>query len=311
MKKALCLCLFTISLFNLSGCDEKKVSIPQTAPSSPWAAVAKGYISIEGGLISIDAPRPGIIKEILVEEGSIVKKGQLLARIEDNEAQKALEVKEKKKHEAKRDVEWAEQKLVIATREYNRVANLNNTVISIQERDNAADQVELQKRELTMKKATLDTADAEIAAAELEVEKYLVVAPIDGRIVKRDAKPGEGASTLNVTRLFMLAPNTPRIVRAELEDVFVNAVKPGLQAEVTLENNENHVFKAQVLRLGDVFGIPQKNDDPTVNQDTRVIECVLTLDAPISRIGQRVLVRILPESNASQPDKTNKTTHQG
>lgn len=311
MKNALRFCVLAMTLVNLSGCDEKTVSTSQAAPASPWVAVAKGYISIEGGLISIDAPRPGIIKEILVEEGSVVKKGQLLARIEDNEARDALEVKVNKQRETERDIEWTQQKLLIATREYNRIAKLSHTVISVQTRENAADEVVLHQRELAMKKAALDTANAEIKAAELEVQKYLVVAPVDGRIVKRDAKPGEGASTLNVTRLFMLAPNTPRIVRAELEDVFVNVVKPGLHAEVTLENNDSHVFKAQVLRLGDVFGTRQNTDDPSVNQDTRVIECVLTLDAPISRIGQRVLVRILPEDKSSQEDKPNKTAYQG
>ncbi|QJW53721.1 p-hydroxybenzoic acid efflux pump subunit AaeA [Serratia plymuthica] len=231
----------------------------------------------------------------------MVKKGQLLARIEDNEALDALNIKIKQQIEAVRDLEWAQQKLTIATREFNRLAKLNTTVISAQEHDNAADQMVLQQRELAMKKATLETANAGVKAAELEVEKYLVVAPADGRIVKRDAKPGEGASTLNVTRLFMLAPNAPRIVRAELEDVFVNAVQPGQHAEVTLENNDKRIYKAQVLRLSEVFGARQPTDDPNVNQDTRVIECVLTLDAPQIRIGQRVLVRILP---ADKPDAT-------
>ena len=302
MKNVLRLCLLAMSLaLSLSGCDDTPLAAAATATPSPWAAVAKGYISIEGGLISIDAPRPGIIKEILVEEGAVVKKGQLLARIEDNEALDALNIKIKQQIEAVRDLEWAQQKLIIATREFNRLAKLNTTVISAQEHDNAADQMVLQQRELAMKKATLETANAGVKAAELEVEKYLVVAPADGRIVKRDAKPGEGASTLNVTRLFMLAPNAPRIVRAELEDVFVNAVQPGQHAEVTLENNDKRIYKAQVLRLSEVFGARQPTDDPNVNQDTRVIECVLTLDAPQIRIGQRVLVRILP---ADKPDAT-------
>lgn len=302
MKNVLRLCLLAMSLaLSLSGCDDTPLAAAATATPSPWAAVAKGYISIEGGSISIDAPRPGIIKEILVEEGAVVKKGQLLARIEDNEALDALNIKVKQQIEAVRDLEWAQQKLIIATREFNRLAKLNTTVISEQQHDNAADQMVLQQRELAMKKATLETANAGVKAAELEVEKYLVVAPADGRIVKRDAKPGEGASTLNVTRLFMLAPNAPRIVRAELEDVFVNAVQPGQHAEVTLENNDKRIYKAQVLRLSEVFGARQATDDPNVNQDTRVIECVLTLDAPQIRIGQRVLVRILP---ADKPDAT-------
>lgn len=294
MKNVLLLCLLVISLaLSLSGCDAPSPATTKTTPS-PWAAVAKGYISIEGGLISIDAPRPGIIKEILVEEGSVVKKGQVLARIEDNEALDALNIKIKQKTEAERDLEWAQQKLIIATREFNRLAKLEPSVISVQQHDNVTDQMLLQQRELAMKEAALETANAGVKAAELEAGKYQVVAPTDGRIVRRDARPGEGASTLNVTRLFMLAPNAPRIVRAELEDVFVNAVQPGQYAEVTLENNDNRIYKAQVLRLSEVFGPRQPTDDPNVNQDTRVIECVLALDAPHIRIGQRVLVRIFP-----------------
>jgi len=286
-------------IFTLCGCDKPTQAADNTLPSSPWAAVAKGYISIEGGLISIDAPRPGIIKEILVEEGNLVKKGQLLARIEDNEAQHALSIKVKQQIEAERNVDWTRQKLRIAIRESQRLAKLDNAVISAQQRDNTADQVVLQQRELAIKQATLERANAEVKAAEWEVEKHLVVAPQEGLIVKRDAKPGEGASTLNVTHLFMLAPNTPHIVRAELEDIFVNAVQLGQRAEVTLENNDKRVYQARVLRLSEVFGARKQTDDPNTKQDTRVIECVLTLDAPLTRIGQRVLVRILPADTAT------------
>ncbi|QJW53722.1 hypothetical protein HL670_00579 [Serratia plymuthica] len=63
MKNVLRLCLLAMSLaLSLSGCDDTPIAAAATATPSPWAAVAKGYISIEGGLISIDAPAPALLK---------------------------------------------------------------------------------------------------------------------------------------------------------------------------------------------------------------------------------------------------------
>jgi len=107
----------------------------------------------------------------------------------------------------------------------------------------------------------------------------------------------------------MFAPNGPRIVRADLEERYVGSVTPGQAAEVTLEAaevtleaDETKVYKAEVLRLGQVFGNRPDNDNPNEKQDVRVIECVLALvDAPEIRIGQRVLVRIARQDKAGKP----------
>lgn len=38
----------------------------------------KGYLDTENGIISVDADFSGLVKQVLVEEGSVVKKDQLL-----------------------------------------------------------------------------------------------------------------------------------------------------------------------------------------------------------------------------------------
>ncbi|AJC65775.1 MULTISPECIES: efflux RND transporter periplasmic adaptor subunit [Dickeya] len=284
-----------VMVLALSACDAEN-SPPPATQSAPWIAVAKGYISIEGGMVSIDAPRAGIIKQILAEEGDEVKKGQLLAQIDDNEARLSLEQAIASQDEATQDVSTSKTKLDIAEREYRRVLPLSTQVISDQSKQNLKDQTALAREELASKKATLETAKAKVASAQLEVEKFKVLAPENGKIVRRYAKPGEGSSTLNVTRLFTLAPDAPRIVRAEIEDIFVDKVHPGQLAEVILENNEQKTYQAKVLRLSEVFGPSVQNaSDPTAKQDTRVIECVLSLDAPKIKLGQRVMVKIYPQ----------------
>ena len=44
-----------------------------------------GKVDIEGGLVDVAARAPGIIKEVYVQEGDVVKKDQILARQEDDE----------------------------------------------------------------------------------------------------------------------------------------------------------------------------------------------------------------------------------
>ncbi|MDC8758063.1 HlyD family secretion protein [Janthinobacterium fluminis] len=296
----LAVCGLSLACLLLGGCDETPVNAAPAA--SPWAAIAKGSISIEGGVINIAATRPGIIRQVLAEEGAEVKGGTILARIDDGEAKLALRVREQEYNEARPALALLQLRHGIAQRELKRLAGLaGDDVVSDQERDQARDQVGIAAAEVARQQAALATSGAHVAAAKFEVEQHLVRAPLDGRIVRRQARPGDGASTLNVTPLFLFAPHGPRIVRADLEERFVGAVKAGQAAEVALEADESKVYKARVLRLGQVFGNRPESDDPNEKQDVRVIECVLQIDAPELRIGQRVIVRIARQNGAAAP----------
>src|ERR1700759_52909 len=54
-------------------------------PPSPFATIANGKVDIEGGVIEIAARRFGVIRDVLVHEGEVVRKGQILARQEDQD----------------------------------------------------------------------------------------------------------------------------------------------------------------------------------------------------------------------------------
>lgn len=54
-------------------------------------------------------------------------------------------------------------------------------------------------------------------------------------IIRRNARSGDGASTLQVSTLFWFAPETPRMARIELDEAHAAMLRPGLPAEVALE----------------------------------------------------------------------------
>ena len=74
----------------LSGCGKSGAGTHTdrpagAAPPSPFATIANGKVDIEGGVIEVAARRFGVIKDVLVHEGDVVRKGQVLARQEDQD----------------------------------------------------------------------------------------------------------------------------------------------------------------------------------------------------------------------------------
>src|SRR3954454_22002672 len=56
------------------------------APKSPYVAIANGKADVEGGIIQVAARSAGVIRDVLVQEGDDVTKGQILAQLDDDEA---------------------------------------------------------------------------------------------------------------------------------------------------------------------------------------------------------------------------------
>lgn len=283
----------------LAACERE-----HSAPHAPTAMVevsgnalasAKGKVDIEGGVIRLAARRDGVIAEVLVEEGARVKRGQVLALLDDATARRTLSLAESEVRQAERERERSAVELAAAEREVMRLEPLaHNDTVPRQERDRARDAHALAAVAVQKALASIDTARARQAVAAREVEERKVVAPLDGQIIRRQARPGNGVSTLNVTPLFLFAPDVPRIVRAELEEQYLGVVAPNQAAEIVLEADNTKTWPGKVLRVGRVVGARTPSDDPGEKLDNRVVEVVVSFeDAQTLLIGQRVVVRFL------------------
>lgn len=272
--------------------DRRSASMPS---ESDAVAVARGIVDVEGGIVQLAASRDGVVQEVLVEEGEKVAAGQPLAVLEDRAARLALAVASAELSQAEAAIAPIEVREAAAEREYERLLLLaSSEAVSRKALDQASDALRLARSELAAQRAAVETARARRAASEHEIAQRTVRAPSDGVIVRRLARAGDGVSTLNVTTLFWLAPTTPPIVRAELEESFASRVREGMTAEVFAESDEARVFSARVLRVGRAFG-PRRVTvhDPRDRADVRVLEVILGLgEAPAGvPLGQRVIVR--------------------
>lgn len=275
----------------LVACDSPP-SVEATSSGPRYVASGKGRLDIEGGVIRLAAQRDGIIARVHAEEGERVEAGQRLAELDHETARRQLHLAEAEREEARAAVTQAEIEVRAAQREAARLQSLaGNGNVSAQDRDQAADRQENARAALQAARAAAASAEARRALAEREIDERLIVAPLAGQIVQRQARPGNGVSTLNVTPLFLFAPDGPRIARIEVEEHALPEIAVGQNAEVILDADDRKRWTGKVLRIGRMVGARTPSDDPAERQDNRVVEVVLSIDAPDALIGQRVIAR--------------------
>lgn len=276
----------------------KKAELVQAAEKkveSPYAAIANGKIDIEGGIIQIAARRGGVVRDVLVQEGDRVTAGQILARQEDDEPRLALQTAAADLAQAESQLRLINVDITTAQREYDRLQKLVATnFVAAQRLDQARDAIAQAQARLGSQQAAVQTARARRDQAAYTVELTVIRSPADGRIVRRYANPGAGASTLNVSNMFDLEPDAPRIARAEIVEADIPNVAVDQAVEITPESDPSKVYVGKVLRRAAVFGARKlASDDPSQRTDERVVEVVVAVDEAPLLIGQRVLVKFM------------------
>lgn len=276
----------------LAACTDGKQEKAAAAAPSPYLAMARGQVDVEGGLVRIVAPRDGRLDEVRVEDGDVVKAGQVLAVIDSRQAKIALGAAEARLAQAEAQVGVLKAKLPQAQQQAQRIGEAAGAGAATgQSADDATAALAVLKAEIVAAEAAVKLAHQSVDEAHAELDARTLKAPVAGRVVRRAAHVGDVVSVQLATELFQLLPDRPRIVRAELNEAYVDLVKPGMQAEVVRDSDQGQAVPARVLRVGEVFGPSKLTDDPVERAGAHDVECVLQLDGGEFRIGQRVLVR--------------------
>jgi RND family efflux transporter MFP subunit len=263
--------------------------------TTPYMAVADGKADVDGGIIQVAARTQGIVSAVYVQEGDSVTKGQVLARQEDDAPRLAVATAEAALTQAKAQTDLTQTQLTSAEREVNRLKPLVAAhFVSSQAVDQAEDAVRNANATLDAQRAMVNVAQTQLSQARYTLDQTIIRAPIEGRIVRRYANPGVGASTLNVTPMFDLEPAGLRIVRAEVSEGDEPFVKVGGAVVLVAESDQAKTYPGKVMRIAPVFGERKlQSDDPSQRTDDRVVEVVVSAnDAPFL-IGQRVLVKFM------------------
>jgi len=287
-----------LSAAGLGGCQKAgQASANAIAPAAttPYVAVADGKADVDGGIIQVAARAAGVVRFVYVQEGDAVTKGQVLARQEDDAPRLAVATAQAALAQARAQTALTDTQLTAAEREVNRLKPLVSArFVSSQSVDQAGDAVRNANATLEAQRATVGVASTQLDQARYALDQTIIRAPIDGKIVRRYANPGVGASTLNVTPMFDLEPAGQRIVRAEVSEGDEPFVRVGGSVVLVPEADQSKSFPGKVMRIAPVFGERKlQSDDPSQRSDDRVVEVVVSANGAPFLIGQRVLVKFL------------------
>jgi macrolide-specific efflux system membrane fusion protein len=268
----------------------------QAAPVAQpqFAAMARGRVDVEGGLVRIAAPRDGVIAELRVAAGDAVKQGDLIAVIDARQAELAADVAKAELDQAQARAAALRAKTSGLKLRASRVSQAAEAGAATgQSADDANQALTELNADIAEADAAVEVARQHLKQARYEVEVRSVRAPVAGRIVSRPAHIADVVSVQSGSELATLLPDTARIVRAELNEAFVAKVAVGMNATIVTETDSGKSWPAKVIRIGDVFGPSKLVEDAQETTDARDVECILELSTNELRVGQRVQVRFL------------------
>lgn len=206
--------------------------------------------------------------QVPVKVGDLVKKGDLLLRLDDRFIQAQLK--------ANREfVDANNVKIRDQTRQVARYTAL--------EAKSMGTPLELEKSEIALADAREDLAKAELSLrqAELDLEHTIVRSPIDGIILERLVNPGETTHRDQV--VMKLGSLNTVYMTSQITEERMHAVQLGMNAEVTFPAFPGETFPGKVIKI-----------DPNIDPVTRTFTAYVEVKNPDLRLkpGLSGFVRI-------------------
>jgi RND family efflux transporter MFP subunit len=244
--------------------EQVTTALVQTMTSGEAEKVlsAKGYVTSRSKS-TITAKVPGAIEQLFVEEGSKVKKGQILAILQHEDV-KAL-LASKQSQVLRSEAELLEARADARERE-RRVARENRLYA---QSHTPAENVEKAKADLEMasaRVAALEAGLAQVKASVRETQETIrnmhIVAPFDGTVVSKDAEVGEtigmgmggGGGSFVKSGIVTVADLDHLDVETDVAENLLSRVTVGQPAEIAVSavpGQRYHGKLRQIIPMGD------------------------------------------------------------
>lgn len=208
----------------------------------------------------------GQVVEVHADSGDRVRAGQVLARIEPDEAEQQVQQARAALRMAEATLSQREANLEIARATADRTATLSEQDLLSQQDDDAA-RADLvgAEAQLELARAQIEQAKANLSAAELELRKTHVIAPFDGWVGKRYLDLGDLASTNRP--VFSVVDLSIIETTISITEKDASHIDREQTAKVRTEAFPGRVFDGRVARIASVF-------DPETNTTEAEIEVV-------------------------------------
>jgi len=307
---------------------------PAHSPYAATLAAA-GIVEAQTENISVGSATPGVVVEVLVKVGDDVKVGQPLFRLDDRDLKGELGVKRAALSQSKSElikleaeprkekipvlaaeVEEARAKLIMekdalaraedtfarkVTTEQDLVQKRQNAVFAQSSLSKAQADLDLLEAgswqyDRDVARAAIDRAEAELSKIEIDIDRLVVRALVDGRVLQVNVRPGEFVGAPPGQPLIVLG-NVDRLhVRVDIDEFDIPRFRSESAATAVPRGNLQVRYPLRFFRV-EPYVVPKKSltGDNTERVDTRVLQVIFEFDPtglPPLFVGQQVEVFI-------------------
>ncbi len=216
----------------------------------------------------------GVVQELLADFNDIVKKGQVIARLDPSILQVQIESQKANVIRAEADLERLKVTLEDAKQKLDRAqAMFKKELVPKTDLEAAEIAVKSADAQIKSSEASLTQTRASLNQATVNLGYTVITSPIDGIVISRNVDPGQTvASSMNAPTLFVIAADLTKMqVVANIDESDVGKMRPGqvVSFRVDAFPTDNFLGAVQQVRL-----------QPAVVQNVVVYSTVIAVPNP-------------------------------
>jgi RND family efflux transporter MFP subunit len=239
--------IVAIAAWRVVGARATEVQVALAEASGGGGTISGAGITANGYVVartkaSVSAKVPGRLAYLGVSEGTNVKRGQVIARLESDDYRAAVSA-------ARARLEQLEIERDQAKRDLERSNTLHEQrVLSDAEVENQAARVKSMDAQVQAARAQLELASANF-------ENTIVHSPFEGTVLRKDAEVGEfvapstAGGGLTRSAIATMADLRTLEVEVDVNEAYIAQIRNGQAARITLDAYQDTSFAGQVRQV--------------------------------------------------------------
>ncbi len=227
-----------------------------TSGGAATSVTANGYV-VARTKASVSAKIPGRLAYLGVSEGSFVRQGEIIARLDNADYEAAI-------GQAQANIASADASLIEARSDRDQkgrdaarlrdVRAQNANLVSQQELDAALSAAAQADARANAASARKDAAVAALRLAQANYDNTLIRAPFTGTVLQKDAEVGEVVAPSvggGLTRgaVVTMADLTTLEVEVDVNEAYISRIRSGQKARITLDAYPDTSFRGAVRQV--------------------------------------------------------------
>lgn len=233
----------------------------------------------------------GIIQEIHCDFNTMVKSGQLCAKIDPRPYQTVVDQAEANLKSAKAQLLKDQANLAYTKQVYDRdVRLLKRGIVSQDTMDNDQNAYEQAQAVIALDEAAIEQHEAALKSAKVNLDYTNIVSPVDGTVVSRNVTIGQTvAASFQTPTLFLIATDLTKMeVDTNVGESDIGGVKEGQRVTFTVAAYPGRPFDGKVIQV---------RQAPITVQNVVTYDVVVAVDNPelLLKPGMTATARIITD----------------